>query len=169
VAPGTFVQPRGPLVDPLGGPAVACLQPLGLGVHEGVGVLRETAGHRLGQAQVIRRAPQHRLRQLEVERARVACQQHVVFLGLALAGEFVGHAAHQHQAGRTGAQQAGQQEQAQQTQEGTGQGITIGVGGDAAAAHEPGNLVTPRESLVTGAAVLKSDAHPIRAGTSAAA
>jgi hypothetical protein len=52
VVPGAQVEPRRTLAQGLGGAGVAHLQAVGLEGHEGhegVGVLCETAGHRLGQ------------------------------------------------------------------------------------------------------------------------
>ena len=100
VALGALVQARRALALAQRGAHVGGLQPFGVEGDEGVGVLREAAGHGLGQRGVAGGLAQHRFRQLQVESRGVARQAQVFFLGLALRRQLVGHALHQQRARR---------------------------------------------------------------------
>ena len=71
VAPA-LVEPGGAGAQLLGGAGVGGVEAVGLEGDEGVGVLREAAGHRGGEAGVLRLGAQDGFGELEVEGGGVA-------------------------------------------------------------------------------------------------
>ena len=106
---GSTVELRSALTQPVSRPGVPGFDPVGLEGDEGIGILRETGRHRLGQRTMTWIAAQYGLRQLQVKGACLAGQVEIVLGRPALRRQFVGNAADHHLTRRTGGQQRDQE------------------------------------------------------------